>query len=253
MSAAGGRWRKIHTRLWLHPGFVQLSDAEKVLVIYLLTGPQTNRIGLYRLSPNAAAEELGTSLETFRKRLATVSGAFGWLFDADARVLFIPSWWRWNPPANENVTRGSLKDLNDLPPCALMDAFARKIETVPEQFREAFLQGLREQMPRGFPNQEQDQEQDLKREQKPAALRAVAKSGKPQNAESNVSGESVNSAHIELARETLRFGNPNADIETLVDTFGDLACHRRPPVGWRRVDAVAALNIALAERRAQVS
>ena len=34
-----GRYRKLYTRLWLHLGFVALTDAEKVVALYLLTGP----------------------------------------------------------------------------------------------------------------------------------------------------------------------------------------------------------------------
>lgn len=40
-----GRYRRLYVRLWRHPGFVTLTADE-----YLLTGPQTNRIGIYTLS-----------------------------------------------------------------------------------------------------------------------------------------------------------------------------------------------------------
>jgi hypothetical protein len=53
-----GRYRKLYIRLWRHPGFLSLTDAEKVLALYLLTGPPTNRLGLYTLSIATAAEEL---------------------------------------------------------------------------------------------------------------------------------------------------------------------------------------------------
>lgn len=109
-----GRYRKLFTRLWRHPGFVALTEGERNLALYLLTGPQTNRLGLYVLSLATAAEELGTTPETLKKRLDKVCLTFGWMFDAKARVTYIPSWWRWNPPENANVMKGSLKELNEI-------------------------------------------------------------------------------------------------------------------------------------------
>jgi hypothetical protein len=64
---ASDRYRKLYRRLWRHPGFLELSDGEKVLAFYLLTGPQTNRLGLYVFSIATAAEDLGTVSGSFTK------------------------------------------------------------------------------------------------------------------------------------------------------------------------------------------
>jgi hypothetical protein len=157
-----GRYRKVFIRLWRHPGFLSLNEGERNLTLYLLTGPQTNRCGLYVLSIATAAEDLGTVSETITKRLARVCETFGWLFDKRSRVLFIPSWFRFNPPENVNVMKGSLKDLNEIPPCGLLDAFGQNLETLPETLRETFVEGLRQRLPKGMPNQEQYQEQNQK-------------------------------------------------------------------------------------------
>ena len=67
-----GRYRKVYARLWRHPGFANLNEGEKVLALYLLTGPQTNRLGLYCLSVATAAEDW----ERFRKPSRNVSAWF---------------------------------------------------------------------------------------------------------------------------------------------------------------------------------
>jgi hypothetical protein len=236
-----GRYRKVYPALWLHPGFPELRDGEKVVAFYLLTGPQTNRIGIYRLSPNAVAEDLGTSPESFRNRLTTVCTTFGWLFDAKARVLYIPSWWRWNPPANANVIRGSLKDLKELPPCGLMAAFARNIETIPETLREAFLQGLNELFPSGFPNQDQDRDQNhqQEKEQQQGAARK-----KPAESETRSDREQLLD---QIALVTHRFGNQ--DLDSQLDTFSDVLRHSKTNLGdVRRNEVVAALARTRPER-----
>jgi hypothetical protein len=168
-----GRYRRLYVRLWRHPGFAALTDSEKVLAIYLLTGPQSNRVGLYMLSIATAAEDLETVSQTLSKRLVTVCQTFGWLFDKRSRVLFIPSWFRWNPPDNENVMKGALKDLNEIPPCGLIDAFARNIGTVPATLQATFAEGLRQRLPNGTRTQDQETVTGTKRqEQKPSARSA---------------------------------------------------------------------------------
>ena len=67
-------------------------------MLYLLTGPQTTRPGIFLFSVATAAEDLDVGVETIRTGLVDVAGAFGWVFEADTRVFYIPSWWRWNAP-----------------------------------------------------------------------------------------------------------------------------------------------------------
>ena len=100
MSDTPGRYRKVFPRLWGHPGFLQLTRSAREICLYVLSGPQSNAIGLFNFSPATAAEDLGVGAETFRKGLAEVCVTFGWQFDNDQRVFYIPSWWRWNQPTN---------------------------------------------------------------------------------------------------------------------------------------------------------
>jgi hypothetical protein len=217
-----GRYRKLYARLWRHPGFAQLSDGEKVLAFYVLTGPQTNRLGLYVLSIATAAEDLGTVPETLSKRLVNVCQTFGWQFDKRSRVFFCPSWFRWNPPENLNVMKGSLKDLNEIPPCALVDAFARNIETVPETLRETFLEGLRQRLPKPSPNQEPYPYPYPERKQKQAALRAVAETGKANETNHPTPDERM----LAMARATIRESPQGCDTDYLIEVFLE-SCNRK--------------------------
>jgi hypothetical protein len=60
--------------------------------------------------------------------------------------------------------KGSLKDLNEIGPCALVEAFARNVGTLPETLHQTFGEGLRQRLPTGMPIQDQYQEQDQKQE-----------------------------------------------------------------------------------------
>ena len=170
MSAGGvGRYRKVYPRIWRHPGFRGLRESARLLALYVLTGPQSNRCGVSMFSVATAAEDLGVSVETLRKGLADVSGTFGWLFDAEARVLYIPSWWAWNRPENNIVLAGNLKDFNEVPPCALTEAFACNLETLPQTFHQTFAEGTAQRLRQGSSNQKQ--ELYLKQEKKQRAAR----------------------------------------------------------------------------------
>lgn len=127
------RYRKVFTRIWRHPKFRSMNGDEKTMALYILTGPQTNRIGLFVFSIGAAAEDLNVTTAAVTKRLAFVVRAFGWEFDKEARVIWIPSWWAWNDPKeNSKAFQGALTDLNEVPACGLIRKFCQNLVGIPE-------------------------------------------------------------------------------------------------------------------------
>jgi len=180
-----GRYRRVYTRLWTHPAFVALTHEERLTVLYLLTGPQSNRLGFFRVSLAGAAEDLKLTPRRFERHLDRICRAFQWRYDANARVLHIPSWWKFNEPQNPKHLQGCLTDLVDVPPTRLLGDFARCVETLPQTIRGLFEQGMRQhladRMPKGIgegirndigngmryqeQEQEQEQEQDQRQEQ----------------------------------------------------------------------------------------
>jgi hypothetical protein len=87
------KYRKIDPRIWSDERFSLLSDAEKVLAMYILTCPQCNRIGLFRFSLALAAEDLGVPPVRMSERFAKVCDTFRWKWDAGAKVIYLPTWW----------------------------------------------------------------------------------------------------------------------------------------------------------------
>jgi hypothetical protein len=173
-----------------------------------------------------------------REGLRNVCAIFGWFLDADAFLFYIPSWWRWNRPENGNVLRGNLKDLSEIRASALVDAFVRNIEYVPEGLQETFLDALRERLPRRSPIQDQDQDQKQKQDW------ARGCTGKRPLADDSVDG--CGNVHLDVARECLALTNPHAPMEDLIDAFGSIAQHRG--IAWARPEAIAALSTVLAEQ-----
>lgn len=188
----GPRYKKLYPMFWRDPDVRRLDDSEKVVALYCITSHQTNRIGLFVLSPAMASEDLGVTVATFLKRLATVCETLHWGWDESSRVLFIPSWWKWNAPENENVMIGNLKDLLELPETVLLKRFASNTAHVPDYALKTFSETLAkhcanhaETVPQTvsepYRNQEQYQEQEHKQEQEQDRVPngTLSKSGEP--------------------------------------------------------------------------
>ena len=62
-----GRYRRAYPRLLRHPDFRKLTPTERLLVIDLLFGPQTNRIGLFHYSVHTAVDDIGSPSKRYEK------------------------------------------------------------------------------------------------------------------------------------------------------------------------------------------
>ena len=133
-----GWWHRLYVRLWTDRKFLRLTDAERVFMLYALTGPQMTRIGLCKFSLATAAEDLTLDVDDARTRLQTVCETFQWTYDQAARVLWIPHWWHWNPPTLPNNFKGWLSDLQDVPDSPLVLDFIANEADLPEHAIDVF-------------------------------------------------------------------------------------------------------------------
>lgn len=153
MAATERVYRKVYLRLWRHRAFAALSDGEKLLTLYLVSGPQTNAIGCYYFSPGLACEDLGISPPQLRRRLDRVLAAFGWQHDTENRLIWITSWLRWNKPNGVNAAKAWHAEIDGLPECEAKRWLRDAIGTPSGRRRDAVA------------TQEQEQEQEQDREQ----------------------------------------------------------------------------------------
>jgi hypothetical protein len=116
-------WRRAPVKQWSDSRFVALPETARLLVLYCYTGPDTNRIGLFRFSLGRAGEAFNATPARLASALNDVCAALGWQYDPDARVLWITTWWETNAPESPDVMSGCLKDLGELPRTRLYDGF----------------------------------------------------------------------------------------------------------------------------------
>lgn len=234
-----GRYRRVYVRIWDDPKFRALSPNEQRLTLYLLSGPQTNRIGLFKFSVPRASEDLNLGIESVRKAFANVCLTFGWVFDAEARVFYMPSWWRWNCSVNTNILIGNLKDLSEIPSCALVEAFARNTAYIPPNVLESFTEALRKRLPKLPEPQEQVARSEKlgARNEKSTALRAAPLRGEKK--------EGFENGLVPIAKTVVKLTGRNASMQDLYDTFRSY--HRDDSLP--KADIIEALNIAVMELR----
>ena len=115
------KYKKIMPRIWYQ--LRHKAEKEKIVALYCLTSPQSNRLGFYVLSEAMASEETDINIKEFQKTLESVCNDFGWSYDRETRMLLIPSWFKFNPPDNENVEKSLLKEFEDLPYSKLTSEF----------------------------------------------------------------------------------------------------------------------------------
>jgi len=163
------RYRKIDPRFWKDEKITFLNRDEKLIALYLFTSAQSNRVGVFSFSPAGAAEDLGIPLETFAKGFmepflkVVETLRLGW--DDKARVLFLPTWWKYNCPENPNVLKACLQDLHEIPQTPLLIKFFENLRYLPETFHQTFREGLPKPSPKRMADQEQEQEQKQDKEE----------------------------------------------------------------------------------------
>jgi hypothetical protein len=167
-------YRRTYSRIW--KAMRGLSQVEKNIAHYLLSGDQSNRVGYFDFSPGKAAEDIEISPDEFQAGFVRVLAWFDWKYDETARVIFIPSWWRWNQPEGPKQLIGCLKDLMEVAPSVLLHEFITNVEYLPENLLPIYQEilekmkliplgkGIGKGMPKGIGKgsafQEQEQEQD---------------------------------------------------------------------------------------------
>src|ERR1035437_9920381 len=142
------RYRKIETRMWADSRFRELSSpgpSGKYLLIFLLTGPQTNNIpGLCRAGEMALAEELEWSAEAFQEAFGELSRKGLAEADWKAHVVWVPNAIKYNQPESPNVVKSWRHAWDEIPECPLKSIAHKRLKAFMEDLGQAFAPAFAE-------------------------------------------------------------------------------------------------------------
>jgi hypothetical protein len=172
---AGGRYSKIHRRMWNDEKFRKLSKPQpcgQALWFRFLCGPELGPIpGLFSAREPGLADAMGWDLKPFRQSFGELSGLGLAEADWEAGLVWVSNAIKYNEPANPNVVKSWADAWAELPECSLKTKAFTAICDYLKERGESFLSEFRNHCPNHSanhcPNQEQDQEQEQEQEQEP--------------------------------------------------------------------------------------
>lgn len=142
------RYARLPADIWTWPTFRALTDKQRLIAIYLWTGPHINHLGAFVIRTQTVHEHTGVSRRTCQRVLAEwtvedpkkkVNLAHIWRGRGAVRakwgLIWLPDYLEYLPPHNRHMWRAAAKSLEHLthlapPHCGLIRAITHNFETV---------------------------------------------------------------------------------------------------------------------------
>ena len=114
-----GGYRAIYTKLWDDERVITLQPIEKLVYLFILTGPHTTSVpGFYPLRAGQIAGHLDITRDEAETSLANLKRAG--LIDYDAVAIITPKFTKYHRPGNPNIAKGWAKILSTMPKSRVM-------------------------------------------------------------------------------------------------------------------------------------
>ncbi|MHA6687661.1 hypothetical protein [Mesorhizobium sp. A556] len=129
-------YRKIDVRIWNDAKFNSLSADGKLAFFMLLTHPMMTALGAMRGTPEGLASEIGMDPEPFKEgfRELLLKGMVE--HETDGRLIALPNFLKYNPPANPNAVKSWVRSLEFLPECPLRNLVIQRARLSAKGFKE---------------------------------------------------------------------------------------------------------------------
>ncbi|NTF35539.1 hypothetical protein [Agrobacterium rubi] len=145
-------YRKIDVRIWNDAKFNTLSSDGKLAFFMLLTHPMLTALGAMRGTPEGLASEIGMDIELFKKGFAELLSQRLAEHDENGKLIALPNFLKYNPPANPNAVKSWVKSLDFLPECELRNLVIQRASQsaqgfkvpLPEPFMKLFAERFNE-------------------------------------------------------------------------------------------------------------
>lgn len=94
-----GRQRTVDdANFWRSPQVADLTQEDKATLLYLLTSPSSNIIGVYPIVARISAAEMGWTAEQFLPVVQRLGDKGLVLFDEPTSYVWVRTWWQHNSP-----------------------------------------------------------------------------------------------------------------------------------------------------------
>ena len=134
------------------------SNDEKLLMLYIITCPHKNLLGLYFLPEEYICCDLRWTLEQLRKTMHELQKINRVLYDSRNSVVLIKNYLKHNPLENPNQVKAAVEKFNELPDTTCFEEFDRVIERYYKPFMKPLQKRLWERL--GKPVTEEVKEEE---------------------------------------------------------------------------------------------
>ena len=147
----------VQTQFWTHPKIINLSDKEKLLYLYLITGPHVSPLGCYRMPKAYVEEDLKWKTGELEKVWSKLEGSF-FVYDQAYDLILIFDFLEWNPIPNPNAGKARYSEFVQIP--QNFKYYQSLIASL-----EPFQERLGEPLPKDIPKPEQEHKHKQEHEQ----------------------------------------------------------------------------------------
>lgn len=139
-------YTRVESRFWQDEKMRAVSDDARHLMLYLLTSPHRNIIGLYFLPSPYACFDLGWSEERFKKGLHELLRVGCVKYDENTHVVIVQNYLKHNPLENPNQVKSAIEKLDEIPQTPLFNDFLAIIEKFDKPFMKPLVERLQERL-----------------------------------------------------------------------------------------------------------
>ena len=209
---------RVCPRIWKDEKFEQLAPTDKLVTLYILTGPHWNTAGLFKISVGELAEDLGIDPAQSRIAVARVCECFDWKFDSHTRMIYLPKWFFYNPIRSAKHARGTGEIVASLGRGPCQTAFRRNREFIHPEFWKELTKVLNVEIE--FSTDIEKREERRKKVKPPSEVLSSSKAGPGSGYVFPVRGKKGGKA----ARE---WELPQSELELYREAYPDLEVDRQ--------------------------
>lgn len=118
---------KVNPSLWTSKRFRSLAEEGQRFYLYVLTSPQSNSAGCYRLNNSYACADLAWEKSKFDTVCHTVCESGLLQYDKGEEIIYIDKWFSFNAPANPKHCLKIITELAQIPHVPLRDQAAESL------------------------------------------------------------------------------------------------------------------------------
>ncbi|MDR4485419.1 MAG: hypothetical protein R3B95_19850 [Nitrospirales bacterium] len=119
------RYYRISTRFWDDERSAKWPDPMKLAAVYFMTCKHRHLEGIYVLPLKYAAEDLGWTEKRVQNAVKFLESEDFLRYDSKTKVVLIRNSLKYQTPESENVVKGAIRRIKDLPKSPLLQEFQK--------------------------------------------------------------------------------------------------------------------------------